>query len=70
MSIVDHPMDADNQLKDTLAMTVSNAISRIEVLKNPLDKLSIFHEYQEWLEQDINDEVWALPNDWNCPKKK
>ncbi len=68
MGLLNPEMDADSQLKDTLAITVSNAISRMEELKNPLDQLSIFHEYQEWLEQDINNEVWALPSDWNCPK--
>ena len=63
-------MDADSQLKDTLAVTVSHAISRIEVLNNACDRRCIFQEYKEWLEQDVDDEVWALPADWNFEKQQ
>ena len=62
-------MDPDNQLKDTLALTVSNAISRMETLRNPADRRSIFNEYKEWLEQDVDDEVWALPTNRNHEKQ-
>ena len=62
-------MDADNQLKDTLAITVANAISRIETLKDVSDRRCVFHEYKEWLSQNIDEEVWALPTDWNCQKQ-
>ncbi len=63
-------MDADSQLKDTLAITVSNAIARLESLSNAADRRCIFHEYKEWLEQDVDDEVWALPTNWNYEKQK
>lgn len=63
-------MDADNQLKDTLAITVSNAIARLEILSDAADRRCIFYEYKEWLEQDVDDEVWAIPTDWNYEKQK
>ncbi len=62
-------MDADSQLKDTLAITVANAIARLELLKDAADRRSVFYEYKEWLEQDVEDEVWALPTDWNYEKQ-
>ena len=58
-------MDADAQLVDTLHITVTNAVSRMEVLKEAADRRSIFNEYKEWLAEDINDDVWALPTNWN-----
>ena len=57
-------MDADSQLKDTLQITVSNAVYRMETLKSPADRRCIFHEYKEWLGKDLSDEVWAIPADW------
>jgi len=59
-------MDAASQLKDTLHITVTNAVSRMEILKDPSDRRCIFHEYKEWLGKDVSDEVWAIPADWNC----
>ena len=57
-------MDADSQLKDTLQITVSNAVSRMETLQDPADRRCLFHEYKEWLGTDLCDEVWAIPIDW------
>ena len=56
-------MDADSQLKEILKIAVNNAISRMEALKEPSDRRCIFHEYKEWLEQNINDEIWAIPTE-------
>ncbi len=58
-------MDADSQLKDTLHITVNNAVSRMEALKDPADRRCLFHEYKEWLSENLNDEVWAIPANWN-----
>ena len=54
-------MDTDPQLKEILKITVNNAVSRMEALKDPSDRRCIFHEYKEWLGQNINDEVLAIP---------
>ena len=59
----DSPMDVDSQLKDTLYITVNNAVSRMEELKDPADRRCLFHEYKEWLGEDLRDEVWAIPSD-------
>ncbi len=56
-------MDADSQLKDTLHITISHAVSRMERLSNAADRRCLFHEYKEWLGEAINDEVWAMPID-------
>ena len=56
-------MDADSQLKEILKIAVENAVSRIEALEEPSDRRCIFHEYKEWLGQNINDEVWAIPTE-------
>jgi len=56
---------ADSQLKDTLQATVTHAVSRMEALKDAADRRCLFHEYKEWLREDINDEVWAIPTNWN-----
>ena len=56
-------MDADSQLKEILKIAVINAVSRMEALEEPSDRRCIFHEYKEWLGQDINNEVWAIPTD-------
>ena len=58
-------MDADSQLKETLSIAVTNAVFRMESLKSPADRRCLFNEYREWLEEDIDDEVWALPTDWS-----
>ncbi len=54
-------MDADLQLKEILHIAVNNAVKRMEVLQDPADRRSLFHEYKEWLGGDINNEVWAIP---------
>ena len=56
-------MDADLPLKETLHAALSNAVSRMEQLKDPSDRRCLFHEYKEWLGADINDEVWAIPRE-------
>ena len=56
--------DADSQLRDTLHITVAHTVSRMEALKNAADRRCLFHEYKEWLGENINDEIWAIPTDW------
>ena len=56
-------MDADSQLKEVLKIAVNNAVSRMEALEELSDRRSIFHEYKEWLGENINDEVWAIPTE-------
>ncbi len=58
-------MDADSQLKETLKIAVQNAVSRMEALEEPADRRCIFHEYKEWLGENISDEVLAIPAGWN-----
>ena len=55
----------DSQLKDTLQLTVAHAVSRMEALREAADRRCLFHEYKEWLGEDINAEVWAIPTTWN-----
>ncbi len=57
-------MDADSKLKETLNITVANAVSRMEALKRHADRRCLFQEYKEWLGKDLNDEVWAIPAEW------
>ena len=56
-------MDADSQLKEVLKIAVNNAVSRMEALEELSDRRCIFHEYKEWLGENINDEVWAIPTE-------
>ena len=56
-------MDADSQLKEILKIAVENAVSRMEALEEASDRRCIFHEYKEWLGENINDEVWAIPTE-------
>jgi len=56
-------MDVDSQLKEILKTAVNNAVSRMEALEDPSDRRCIFHEYKEWLGENINDEVWAIPTE-------
>ena len=35
----------------------------MEELKDPADRRCLFHEYKEWLGEDLSDEVWAIPSD-------
>ena len=60
-------MDADSQLRDTLHITVTHTVSRMGTLKDPADRRCLFHEYKEWLGEDLQDEVWAIPTAWNQP---
>ena len=57
-------MDADSKLKETLFSAVNYAVSRIERLKEPADRRCLFHEYKEWLVEEKNNEVWAIPSDF------
>jgi len=54
-------MNADNQLKDILNMAVDNAITRMKTLRRPADRRCLFNEYKEWLGENIDDEVLAIP---------
>ena len=56
-------MDDDSKLKEMLHLAVNHAVSRMEVLPKANDRRCLFHEYKEWLREDINDEVWAIPAD-------
>ena len=56
-------MNDDSQLKEILHMAVNNAVSRMEILKEASDRLCVFNEYKEWLGEDVNDEVWAIPRE-------
>ena len=56
-------MDEDSQLKDTLHITVTNVVARMGALTDPADRRCLFHEYKEWLGEDLSDEVWAIPAD-------
>tara|TARA_B100000700_G_scaffold297002_1_gene361495 strand:+ start:186 stop:365 length:180 start_codon:yes stop_codon:yes gene_type:complete len=58
-------MDADAKLKESLYLALKNAVSRIEELKEPADRRCLFQEYKEWLGKDINNEVWAIPIDFD-----
>ena len=58
-------MDADSQLIDTLHKTVANAVSRMEMHTDHADRRALFHEYKEWLAEDVSEEVWAIPANWN-----
>ena len=42
-------------------MAINNAVSRMEKLKEAADRRCLFQEYKEWLGENINDEVWAIP---------
>ena len=56
-------MKADSQLKKTLHVAVNNAVSRMEILKDPFDRRCVFNEYKEWLGETIDDEVLAIPTE-------
>ena len=47
-------MDADSQLKEVLKIAVNNAASRMEALEDPSDRRCIFHEYKEWLGENLS----------------
>ena len=55
-----YPLDDKYQRQDTLAEIVSHAISRIEAL-NGKDRICVAQEYKEWLGEDYEDDVIALP---------
>ena len=56
-------MNADKQLKEILHMAVNNAVSRMEILKEPSDRRCVFNEYKEWLGESIDNEVLAIPTE-------
>ena len=56
-------MNKDKQLKGILHMAVNNAVSRMEILKDPFDRRCIFNEYREWLGESIDNEVLAIPTE-------
>tara|TARA_B100001250_G_C19373254_1_gene602922 strand:+ start:131 stop:343 length:213 start_codon:yes stop_codon:yes gene_type:complete len=56
-------MNADNQLKEILHMAVNNAVSRMKILRSPSDRRCIFNEYKEWLGENIDNEVLAIPTE-------
>ena len=56
-------MGADSKLKETLRIAVNNAVSRMEQLNDPSDRRCLFHEYKEWLGENINDDVWVIPRE-------
>ena len=53
----------------------SGALNAVEVMLNAslkrLNNLNgenreaLYDEYKEWLGEEINDEVWAIPSNWN-----
>jgi len=56
-------MNADKQLQEMLHMAVNNAVSRMKILRSPSDRRCIFNEYKEWLGENIDNEVLAIPTD-------
>ena len=56
-------MNANSQLKEILRMATNNAVSRMERLQEPSDRRCIFQEYKEWLGENIDNEVWAIPTE-------
>ena len=56
-------MNADKQLKEILHMSVNNAVSRMKILRRPADRCCVFNEYKEWLGENIDDEVLAIPTE-------
>ena len=56
-------MNADKQLKEILHMAVNNAVSRMEILKEPSNRRCVFNEYKEWLGERIDNEVLAIPTE-------
>ena len=64
MRALSQGMNADSNFKGTLLSAVNHAVFRIENLKEPADRRCLFHEYKEWLGEEINNEVWAIPSDF------
>ena len=56
-------MNPDKQLEILLHMAVKNAVSRMEILKEPSDRRCVFNEYKEWLGESIDNEVLAIPTE-------
>ena len=44
-------------------MAVNHAVSRMEILEGSSDRRCLFNEYKEWLGEDVNDDVWAIPRE-------
>ena len=56
-------MNKDKQLKGILHMAVNNAVSRMKILRSPADRRCVFNEYKEWLGENIDDQVLAIPTE-------
>ena len=56
-------MNADSELKEILHLALNNAVSRMEILKEPSDRRCLFNEYKEWLGENTNDDVWVIPRE-------
>ena len=56
-------MNLDKQLKEILHLAVKNAVSRMKILRNPSDRRCVFNEYKEWLGENIDNEVLAIPTE-------
>ena len=54
-------MNSDKQLKEILHMAVNNAVSRMKNLRSSSDRRCVFNEYKEWLGENIDNEVLAIP---------
>ena len=54
-------MNEDDNVKESLKLTVSHAVQRMEVLKESKDRRSVFQEYKEWLRESIDDDVFVMP---------
>ncbi len=59
--ILSRKMNTDSEVKEILHLAVNNAVSRMEALKEPSDRRCIFNEYREWLGENINEEILAIP---------
>ena len=56
-------MHSDKKLKEILHMAVNNAVLRMKILRRPSDRRCVFNEYKEWLREDIDNEVLAIPTE-------
>ena len=56
-------MKEDKHLKAILHMAVNNAVSRLKILRRSSDRSCVFNEYKEWLVENIDDEVLAIPKE-------
>ena len=56
-------MNEDKHLKEILHMAVNNAVSRLKILRRPSNRSCVFNQYKEWLVENIDDEVLAIPKE-------